>query len=230
MTDSQIRLTRLQRALGYTFTDPQLLTLALTHRSAGSANNERLEFLGDSIVNHIVAEKLYSSFPKAREGDMSRMRASLVKGETLAELAREMGLGEHLILGSGERKSGGHRRSSILADALEAVIGGILLDSDVQTCRACVLPWYVSRLDQLSADGADKDAKTQLQEYLQGRGKPLPEYELVEVTGDDHQQQFQVACRLGKPVIVVEGAGSSRRKAEQAAARVALERLATGGK
>lgn len=216
---------RLQRTLGYSFNDPQLLALALTHRSAGSRNNERLEFLGDSIINHIIAEALYLNFPQAREGDMSRMRAALVKGETLAELARELELGEHLQLGSGERKSGGFRRDSILADALEAVAGAILLDSDVDSCRQCVLAWFRPRLEKLTLRAADKDAKTLLQEFLQGRGNPLPEYELVDVSGDDHQQNFLVACRLHKPALVVEGAGSSRRKAEQAAAGSALARL-----
>jgi len=207
------------------FTDPQLLTLALTHRSAGGHNNERLEFLGDSILNHIIAEALYQQFPQAREGDMSRMRASLVKGDTLAEVARELQLGDYLVLGPGERKSGGHRRSSILADAFEAVVGAVLLDSTVERCRMSVLGWFAVRLEQLSRGAADKDAKTQLQEYLQGRRNPLPEYELLGVQGEDHKQQFRVACRLQKPALIVEGAGSSRRKAEQAAARCALQRL-----
>lgn len=220
---------RLQRALGYEFTDPQLLTLALTHRSAGGHNNERLEFLGDSIVNHIIAEALYQQFPKSREGDMSRMRASLVRGETLAEVARELQLGDYLQLGPGERKSGGHRRGSILADAFEAVVGAILLDSDVEQCRSCVLRWFASRLQLLTSGAGDKDAKTRLQEYLQGRNNPLPEYELLGVLGEDHNQQFQVACRLQKPTLLVEGAGSSRRKAEQAAASVALEVLGNHG-
>ncbi|MEH6586454.1 MAG: ribonuclease III [Halioglobus sp.] len=225
MTDQQAHSARLQRALGYQFADSSLLNLALTHRSVGGRNNERLEFLGDSIVNHIIAEALYSKFADAREGDMSRMRASLVKGDTLAEVAKELDLGEHLLLGPGERKSGGKRRGSILADALEAVTGAILLDSDVDTCRNCVLTWFRTRLDSFSLESADKDAKTQLQEYLQGRQRPLPQYDLVAVSGEDHEQQFQVACRIAKPVLVVEGAGNSRRKAEQAAAHIALERL-----
>ena len=225
MTDQQAHSARLQRALGYQFADSSLLDLALTHRSVGGRNNERLEFLGDSIVNHIIAEALYSKFPDASEGDMSRMRASLVKGVTLAEVARELELGEHLLLGPGERKSGGKRRGSILADALEAVTGAILLDSDVATCRGCVLTWFRDRLDSFSLESADKDAKTQLQEYLQGRQRALPQYELVGVSGEDHDQQFQVACRIAKPALVVEGAGNSRRKAEQVAARIALERL-----
>jgi ribonuclease-3 len=219
----------LQQALGHEFDSPELLTMALTHRSAGSKNNERLEFLGDSIINHIVADALYQRFPRAKEGDMSRMRASLVKGDTLAEMARELQLGDYLLLGHGERKSGGYRRSSILADALEALAGAVLLDAGYERCRDCVLRWFDSRLDQLSAGAADKDAKTLLQEYLQGRGNPLPEYELVAVEGDDHDQQFSVACRLSKPQLVVEGSGRSRRKAEQAAARDALQRLATHG-
>lgn len=220
---------RLQRALGYEFTDPQLLTLALTHRSARGINNERLEFLGDSIVNHIIAEALYHQFPASREGDMSRMRASLVKGDTLAEVARELHLGDYLQLGPGERKSGGHRRSSILADALEAVVGAILLDSDVEKCRGSVLRWFGPRLQALTSGIADKDAKTRLQEYLQGRGNALPLYELLDVLGEDHKQQFRVACRLQQPALAVEGSGSSRRKAEQAAASAALLRLQANG-
>ena len=221
---------RLQQALGYEFADPLLLRQALTHRSVGGCNNERLEFLGDSIVNHIIAEALYRRFPRAREGDMSRMRASLVKGDTLAELARELQLGEYLLLGPGERKSGGYRRGSILADALEAVVGAILLDSSVDECRACVLPWFEPRLEALSLGSADKDPKTQLQEYLQGRGRPLPEYELLAARGDDHDRSFSVACRLQQPTLVAQGSGKSRRKAEQAAATQALEKLATSGK
>jgi ribonuclease-3 len=220
---------RLQKALGYQFRDSQLLTLALTHRSAAGQNNERLEFLGDSIVNHIIAEDLYRRFPRSREGEMSRMRASLVKGDTLAEVAREHQLGEYLLLGRGERKSGGHRRSSILADALEAVIGAILLDSDVEQCRRCVLQWFRSRLDGLASGAADKDAKTRLQEYLQGRNKPLPDYELLGVEGDDHNQHFLVSCRLRSPGLVVRGQGTSRRKAEQDAASSALQELTTHG-
>ena len=222
--------SRLQRGLGYTFNDPKLLTLALSHRSVGGHNNERLEFLGDSILNHIIAESLFQRFPAAREGELSRMRASLVKGETLADVARELDFGEFLLLGPGERKSGGHRRGSILADALEAVIGAMLLDSDVQQCRQCVLAWFAPRLEQLSGGSVDKDPKTRLQEYLQGRQCPLPEYELLDVHGEAHDQQFRVACRLQKPTLVAEGAGSSRRKAEQVAARNALQGLSANDK
>jgi ribonuclease-3 len=218
-------MKRLQQALGYEFSDPGLLALALTHRSAIGSNNERLEFLGDSIVNHIVAEALYRRFDTAREGEMSRMRAALVKGETLAAVATDLGIGEYLRLGPGERKSGGHRRASILADALEATIGAILLDSDVETCRACVLRWFASRLDELSLEEVEKDPKTRLQEYLQGRQQPLPDYQLLRVEGEDHDQKFHIACRLSEPAIVFEGSGSTRRKAEQAAAGNALERL-----
>ncbi len=220
MTDAQVKAARLQRALGHEFADTALLERALTHRSAGRRNNERLEFLGDSILNHIIAEAVFRRFPDAREGDMSRMRSSLVKGETLAEVARELELGEHLVLGPGERKSGGKRRGSILADALEAIIGGILLDAGFEPCRERVLAWFAGRLEKLDLEkhGAGKDPKTRLQEYLQGRGKPLPEYELLRVLGDDHDQQFHVACRISKPALVVEGAGASRRKAEQSAA------------
>lgn len=219
------KLGRLERRLGYSFNDRGLLEQALTHRSAAGSNNERLEFLGDSIVNHIIAEALFHRFPRVREGDMSRMRAALVKGDTLAEVARELAFGECLKLGAGERKSGGHRRGSILADALEAVAGAILLDSDYATCRACLLRWFDTRLQDMEQGDAAKDPKTRLQEFLQGRGKPLPSYELVDVAGEDHRQQFQVSCELSQPVLSVQGRGSSRRKAEQAAAAAALERL-----
>ena len=219
----------LERALGHTFADPQLLQRALTHRSVSGRNNERLEFLGDSIVNHIIAEALYRRFPDASEGDMSRMRAALVKGDTLAVLARELEVGEQLNLGPGERKSGGYRRSSILADTLEALAGAILLDAGYEQCKRCVTAWYTTRLEQLSSASAEKDAKTRLQENLQGRGSPLPEYELVEVQGEDHDKQFKVACRVSRPQVTVEGSGKSRRKAEQAAAEKALQRLSSYG-
>jgi ribonuclease-3 len=216
---------RLQRALGYQFVDPELLGLALTHCSAGGQNNERLEFLGDSIINHIIAEALFRQFPRGTEGEMSRMRAALVKRDTLAEVAIELQLGDHLRLGVGERKSGGHRRMSILADTLEAVAGAILLDSDSTQCQRCVLSWFAHRLKQLTLAKADKDAKTRLQEYLQGRNSPLPEYDLLDIQGEDHAQLFHVTCRVQKPALVVEGTGASRRKAEQDAATSALARL-----
>ena len=226
MTDT----TRLQRALDYQFSEPELLDLALTHRSAGSRNNERLEFLGDSILNHIIAEAVYRRFPSSQEGEMSRMRASLVRGATLADIGEELKLGEYLCLGAGERKAGGHRRGSILADALEAVVGAVLLDSDVERCRECVLRLFEGRLQQLIPGAVNKDAKTRLQEYLQRRSNALPEYALLDVFGEDHARQFRVACRISKPRLVVEGEGASRRKAEQNAAILALEKLSDHGR
>ncbi|MBT4521717.1 MAG: ribonuclease III [Halieaceae bacterium] len=220
---------RLQKSLGHEFSDGTLLTLALTHRSAHSGNNERLEFLGDSIVNYVIGEALFQSFPKAQEGDLSRMRASLVNGSTLAEVARELALGEYLILGSGEKKSGGHRRESILADTLEAVIGAILLDSSMAHCRERILAWFATRLAGMSVDSVEKDAKTRLQEFLQGQHNPLPIYQLLEVNGEDHKQHFQVACTMSKPPLTVEGSGTSRRRAEQAAAESALRHLQPDG-
>ncbi len=217
--------TRLQQALGYTFRDPDLLQLALSHRSVGARNNERLEFLGDSILNHIVAEQLYHHFPDCTEGELSRMRAALVRGGMLASVARELQLGSAVLLGPGEKKSGGHRRESILADTLEAVIGAILLDSGQEAARDCVLAWFAEPLGSVSPETATKDPKTSLQEYLQGRGLPLPEYHLAEVSGEDHCQHFVVECRLSEPRSSFSGSGSSRRRAEQAAADAALERL-----
>jgi ribonuclease-3 len=222
------KLERLQRALGYTFNDRSLLELALTHRSVGRVNNERLEFLGDSIVNHVIAEALYNKFPDAREGSLSRMRASLVRGDTLAGIGRELKLGDYLQLGSGERKSGGHRRNSILADAVEAIAGAILLEAGVEPCRRCLLDWFDSRLTDLSESDDGKDPKTRLQELLQGRGLALPEYDLIDVSGEDHAQLFTVSCFIASAKLRTEGEGSSRRKAEQAAASVALEQLDNG--
>ncbi|MDP4918453.1 MAG: ribonuclease III [Haliea sp.] len=219
------KLAQLQRLLGYQFSDPALLQLALTHRSASGTNNERLEFLGDSILNHVIAEALFHRLPKAREGDLSRLRASLVKGETLAEVGRDLQLGDFLRLGLGERKSGGHQRGSIIADVLEAVTGAIMLDGGVEACRSCVLRWFAGRLRGLQPGVVGKDYKTRLQEFLQGRGAALPAYELVAVEGEDHEQQFHIECRLQAPKGCFPGTGSSRRKAEQAAAQAALEAL-----
>jgi len=219
---------RLQEALQYQFKNLDLLELALTHRSCGSRNNERLEFLGDSILNHTIAENLFRRFEEASEGELSRMRAKLVKGKTLAAVARELDLGEQLKLGPGEMKSGGHRRDSILADTLEAIVGAILLDSGADAVKQCVLRWFESRLGGISPEAAAKDAKTSLQEYLQGRGLPLPDYQLAAVQGEDHCQEFTIICSLENPLLQCEGIGSSRRKAEQLAAAATLEALHDG--
>lgn len=218
-----IVINRLQRKLGYTFNHQELLQQALTHRSASSKHNERLEFLGDSILSYVIANALYHRFPRVDEGDMSRMRATLVRGNTLAELAREFELGECLRLGPGELKSGGFRRESILADTVEALIGGVFLDSDIQTVEKLILNWYQTRLDEISPGDKQKDPKTRLQEYLQGRHLPLPTYLVVQVRGEAHDQEFTIHCQvsgLSEPVV---GTGSSRRKAEQAAAEQALK-------
>ncbi len=218
-------LDKLERKLGYSFQDPDLAVLALTHRSYGGRNNERLEFLGDSIVNFLIAEDLYQRFPEAREGQLSRLRARMVRGQTLAELAREFGLGDFLLLGSGELKSGGFRRESILADVVEALLGAIYLDSGMDTCRERVQVWYKARLETLSVtDQHNKDPKTRLQEHLQSRQQKLPDYELLSIEGKAHAQTFKVCCHvdgLGD----TEGMGSSRRVAEQQSARQALVAL-----
>lgn len=218
-------LDELLRALAYRFRDPALLKEALTHRSKGSANNERLEYLGDAILGFVIAEALYRRFPEATEGELSRYRASLVKMDTLAELAREFSLGDHLRLGPGELKSGGYRRDSILADAMEAIIGAIFLDSDMATAREFVLRSFERRLTELPARDLLKDPKTQLQEYLQARRLPLPEYVVVATEGSDHAQSFEVQCLVAGLSAPVFGKGDSRRKAEQSAAKVALEQL-----
>ncbi|RRC98408.1 ribonuclease III [Amphritea balenae] len=220
--------TDLAKKLGYQFKDSSLIELALTHRSHGKRNNERLEFLGDSILNFVIAEALYNRFPEAKEGQLSRLRALLVKGETLAELAREMKLGDYLRLGSGELKSGGFRRDSILADAVEAIIGAIYMDSDMDTCRPYILDWYKSRLAQTSLEDTQKDSKTRLQEFLQSRRAPLPAYELISVTGEAHKQTFEIRCSVTLLDQPTDGKGNSRRQAEQEAARKALESLKVG--
>lgn len=215
---------RLLNKLGYQFNDNNLFELALSHRSVGARNNERLEFLGDSIVNFLMAEALFHRFPQCDEGELSQMRAQLVKGKTLAEIAREFEIGEHLKLGQGEMKSGGFRRASILADVVEALIGAIYLDSNMDVCRERVLSWYATRLEGIAAKGSHKDAKTNLQELLQSRKKKLPVYRLLNTSGDDHQQHFEVLCDI-PGFSDFKGEGSSRRNAEQMAAEKALERL-----
>ncbi len=219
------KLDRLQRAIGYRFQDINLLTLALTHRSFGGRNNERLEFLGDSVLNFIIAEYLYRRFDEAREGQLSRLRARMVKGVTLAEIAREFNLGEYLRLGSGELKSGGFRRESILADALESIIGAIYLDSGFDVCTERVLSWFEQRLGLLNLKDTTKDSKTRLQEYLQARQLNLPRYEVISVQGEAHAQTFHVRCMVESLDNPTEGTGSSRRVAEQKSAKKALAEL-----
>jgi len=211
--------------IGHPFRDPGLLRQALTHRSAGAPHNERLEFLGDSIVNLIVAEALFARWPKADEGALTRARAALVCEAALAAMARTLHLGERLTLGPGEMKSGGHRRDSILADAFEAVVAAIYLDAGFEACRARVLPWFEAPMAAVPVGKPEKDPKTRLQEWLQARQKPLPVYELVSETGDDHARHFRVRCRLTDPDVTTAGEGSSRRLAEQQAAAAAIEQL-----
>ena len=219
------KLKRLEKKLGYLYVNDDLLKRAITHRSAGSRHNERLEFLGDSILSLVIAEALYHRFPDVSEGDMSRMRATLVREKTLAELAREFDLGEYLILGPGELKSGGYRRESILADTVEAIIGSIYLDSDMERIRTLLLQWYASRLDEIRPGADQKDPKTRLQEFLQGRRRPLLSYAVIKVKGEAHNQEFTVQCDIEGMEAPVIGVGSSRRKAEQSAAEKALEQL-----
>lgn len=219
------RLNRLVGALGYAFRNETLLRTALTHRSAAGAHNERLEFLGDAVLSFIVSAELYDRFPQMDEGNLSRLRSSLVKGETLAVIARRLDLGEYLELGSGELKSGGYRRESILADALEAIIGAVYLDGGVDGAKQLVLHLYGERLDQAAPISHLKDPKTRLQEFMQARGLPLPVYEVLWTSGDAHDQTFAVRCTVTGLAEPTEGIGASRRKAEQAAADAALALL-----
>lgn len=212
----------LYKKIGYEFNDVSLLEQAMTHRSYRGKHNERLEFLGDSILSFVIANALYHHFPKEREGDLSRMRSTLVRGQTLAELALEFSLGDFLRLGPGELKSGGYRRESTLADAVEAIIGAVYLDSDIETCRQLVLAWYQERLDAISPGSSQKDPKTLLQEYLQARKKPLPNYSVTDTKGQAHNQIFTVECEVeGMAPVIAKG--GSRRKAEQKAAEQILK-------
>lgn len=221
-------LDKLEQGLGYRFADRALLTQALTHRSAAPVNNERLEFLGDGILNFVVAAELYRRKPDLPEGDLSRLRASMVNQSSLARLARHLELGAYLNLGTGELKSGGHRRESILSDGLEAVFGAVYLDSDFETTRGIIVACYGDRLDNLPDVDALKDPKTRLQEYLQSGRLPLPSYQVLDVTGKAHNQTFSVECTIDGVSGATIGEARSRRQAEQRAADAMLARLRRG--
>jgi ribonuclease III len=216
---------RLARRLGHRFRREDLLDQALTHRSAGGVNNERLEFLGDALIGFVVAEALVGCLPEADEGTLSRMRAALVKREALAALARGLGLGEYLRLGAGELRTGGYNRDSILADALEAVLGAVYLDGGFDTARTVAMGLFGASLGEVSAAPAGKDPKTQLQELLQAQRRPIPEYQVLSIEGSQHAQAFRVSCLLPDEGTCTQGEGSSRRRAEQAAAQAMLAGL-----
>ena len=216
---------RLYKRLGYTFADEAKIVEALTHRSASKQHNERLEFLGDAILGMVIAKALYQRFPQQPEGKLTRMRSSLVKGDTLAEVAREFELGELLLLGPGELKSGGFRRDSILADAVESIIGAIYLEAGMNTCESLILDWFACRLKALDPEAVSKDDKTRLQEYLQSNRHPLPLYEVTEIKGKSHDQTFYVERNVEGLKKAVIGSGNSRRRAEQKAAKQAFEKL-----
>jgi ribonuclease-3 len=211
-------------ALGHSFRDPGLLQTALTHRSHSALHNERLEFLGDSVLNCTVAAALYQRYPDLPEGDLSRLRANLVRQDSLHKLAEGLSLGDHLRLGEGELRSGGHKRPSILADALEALFGAIYLDAGFVAAQQVIERLYGSLLDGLRPESA-KDPKTRLQEWLQARKKALPRYLLLDTTGAAHEQRFEVVCEIVSPTVRTTGTGASRRYAEQAAAEAALKVL-----
>jgi ribonuclease-3 len=224
---SQQALDALQKRLGYRFVDVSLLTRALTHRSAARDHNERLEFLGDAVIGVVVASAFFDRFPQANEGELSRLRAGVVSGVSLAGIARSLKLSECLILGESERKSGGRNRDSILADTLEALAGAIMMDSSLSGARTVVSGWLQSMIEESTLDIVI-DAKTRLQEWLQARGEPLPEYVVTSVSGEDHAQCFQVQCKLGERGLTTEASGSARRRAEQTAAELMLDALAGG--
>ena len=222
--------TGLARFLGHDFKNPQLLIQALTHRSHGSPNNERLEFLGDSVLNLVVADQLYQRYPKLPEGDLSRLRASLVKESTLAEIAVALNIGDSLQLGEGELKSAGWRRPSVLADAMEAIIGATYIDGGFTASQQLVGRLYADRLDKLDPKAVGKDAKSLLQEYLQAQKADVPEYTVLATEGEAHCQTFRVECYVRKFQLKTQGEGSSRRAAEQLAAQTAYEQLMRQGK
>jgi len=215
---SQPELSRLEEALNYQFQNSDLLKESVTHRSAGAKNNERLEFLGDSILNFVIAAELFTRYPTSSEGDLSRLRASLVNKEGLFLVSQDLNLGNYLILGSGELKSGGYRRNSILADTVEAVFGAVYMDSDLERCRMLILQLYHFQLENVPDADSLKDPKTRLQELLQSRKLGLPEYNVIEILGKAHNQQFTVNCNIKKLELTTQGSASNRRKAEQLAA------------
>ena len=218
-------LERLQRRIGYRFADGALLQRALTHRSASGHNNERLEFLGDALINFVVAAALFEVRDRAEEGALSRLRASLVREESLAQLARDLDLSSVLSLGESELKSGGFRRDSILADALEALLGAVYLDGGFEAGRQTSLALFATMLADLPDAESLKDPKTRLQEWLQARGRPLPKYEVLSESGPPHRRRFQVQCQLGDGPLATQAEGSSRRNAEQQAAEALLGEL-----
>lgn len=220
-----MRFASLDKVLAYRFSDEGLLLTALTHRSHSSPHNERLEFLGDGVLNCAIAAALYRRYPQLPEGDLSRLRAHLVRQDSLHKLAQGMRLGEYLRLGEGEARSGGHQRPSILADALEAIFGAIYLDGGFDAACRTIEGLYAGMLSEQLHEHAVKDAKTRLQEWLQGRKKPLPRYVVLETSGAAHSQQFEVACEIASLDLRAVGSGSSRRLAEQAAAENILKAL-----
>ena len=217
--------TWLDKTLHYRFQDASLLIRALTHRSASGTNNERLEFLGDAVLDFVISDAVFKRRPDANEGDLSKLRASLVKDTSLAKLAADLGIGEHLVLGSGERKTGGHRRESILADALEAIFGAVFLDSGFAAAAEIIERVFAQRLEDLPDAEDLRDAKTRLQEWLQARQMGLPEYDLAEVTGKAHKQTFEVSCSVTGVPGSTSGSGTTRRNAEQESAEKMLQVL-----
>lgn len=219
---------RLEQRIAYTFQHPALLKQALTHRSHGLPNNERLEFLGDSIVNCVIAHLLYERFPATNEGVLSRLRANLICQQSLFEIAEQLDMGSFLLLGEGERRSGGRKRPSILADALESLFGAIFLDGGFDAAQQVIRVLFDEKLAAINPDIPDKDAKTLLQEYLQAQRLPIPEYNLTQTSGQAHEQLFHVECRIAPLNITSQGIASNRRAAEQAAATTAWQLLETG--
>ncbi|NOQ13519.1 MAG: ribonuclease III [Methyloprofundus sp.] len=220
----------LSKKLGLTFNNPEWFVLALTHRSMGAKNNERLEFLGDSILGFVIAEALFEKFPQASEGVLSRLRASLVNQESLADLARHHHIGDYLILGSGELKSGGYRRASILSDALEAIMGAIIQDQGIENCKTWIVQLFTERLAGLRLDNWQKDPKTRLQEYMQARQFDVPGYTLISEEGLPHEKTFKVECSIVLFDQKFIGTGVSRKKAEQHAAELMLKKIAKESK
>jgi len=215
----------LEKILNYNFNDKNLLELALTHRSFQGKNNERLEFLGDSILNFIIAELLFKKFNALPEGDLSRLRSQLVKSATLSEIGILLNLGDYLILGEGELKSSGWRRPSILADSVEAIIGAVFIDGGIKASHNLIINWFKDRIDSINPNDIEKDSKSLLQELLQAKKIPLPDYNVISIEGEAHCQYFKVSCTIPKLGVTIEGEGSSRKIAEQGAAEEMLKKL-----